>query len=179
MQQSPVIKQVQVTTVVNQKNIDELEDLYQLLLENGVQYWRVVNCDPIGRANDNSNILLKKKDFIRLFNFIIEKQKEGKMKEVSYGCSHYLGVNLEKVLRKWYFFCATGINVGSVLSNGDIFVCPNVPRRPELIQGNVRTDDFVANIQAPGTLLRFNEPYRKHGIPRRVRWFENGIMETE
>ena len=42
----------------------------------------------------------------------------------------------------------------------------------------IRTDEFVASIQAPGTLLRFNEPYRKHGIPRRVRWFENGIMET-
>ena len=26
--------------------------------------------------------------------------------------------------------------------NGDIFVCPNVPRRPEFIQGNILTDSF-------------------------------------
>ena len=37
----------------------------------------------------------------------------------------------------------TGLYVGSILSNGDIFVCPNVERRPELIQGNINTDSFV------------------------------------
>ena len=26
--------------------------------------------------------------------------------------------------------------------DGDLFVCPNVPRRKELIQGNIRTDNF-------------------------------------
>ena len=34
-------------------------------------------------------------------------------------------------------------DLGSILYNGDIFVCPNVERRPELIQGNVRKDNFV------------------------------------
>ena len=32
--------------------------------------------------------------------------------------------------------------LASVLSNGDIFGCPNIPRRKELIQGNVLKDDF-------------------------------------
>jgi len=143
MQESPVIKIVQVTTVVNKKNIHELEDLYQLLLDHGIQYWRVVNCDPIGRAQDNSNILLDEDDYVYLFHFIQDKAKEGKMKEVSYGCSHYLGAGLEKTIRNWYFQCVTGLTIGSILSNGDIYVCPNVPRIPELIQGNIRTDSFV------------------------------------
>lgn len=143
MQESDVIKIVQVTTVVNKKNIDQLEDIYQLLLDNGVQYWRVVNCDPIGRANDNSDILLDLEQYKIVFDFILEKQKEGKMKEVSYGCSHFVGADLESEVRKHYFICMTGLTVGSILSNGDIFVCPNVPRRPELIQGNIKTDNFV------------------------------------
>ena len=143
MNQSPVIQIVQVTTVVNQKNIHELEDLYKLLLDNGVQYWRVVNCDPIGRAQDNSDILLNHDQYIYLFNFIKEKRAEGKMKDVSYGCSHYLGFDLERDVRGWYFYCMTGLNIGSILSNGDIYVCPNVPRRPELIQGNIRKDNIV------------------------------------
>ena len=33
--------------------------------------------------------------------------------------------------------------MASILSNGDIFVCPNVERRPELIQGNIKKDNFV------------------------------------
>ena len=143
MQESPVIKIVQVTTVVNKKNIDELEDLYNLLVENGVKYWRVVNCDPIGRANDNSDILLDLDDFRRMFDFILSKQKEGKMKDISYGCSHFVGTELETEVRDHYFYCLTGLTIGSILSNGDIFVCPNVPRRPELIQGNIKTDSFV------------------------------------
>jgi len=143
MQESKVIKVVQVTTVVNKKNINELEEIYQLLLDNGVQYWRVVNCDPIGRANDNSEILLDLDQYKIIFDFILEKQKEGKMKDVSYGCSHFVGVDLEEEIRADYFFCMAGLTVGSILSNGDIFVCPNVPRRPELIQGNIKTDNFV------------------------------------
>ena len=143
MQKSPVINIVQVTTVVNKNNIDELEDLYQLLLKEGIQYWRVVNCDPIGRAIDNNHIMLDKDDYKRLFNFILEKQKEGKMKDVTYGCSHYVGLELEKQVRNFYFICTTGILVASILSNGDIYVCPNVPRRKELIQGNIKKDSFV------------------------------------
>ena len=42
----------------------------------------------------------------------------------------------------------------------------------------VITAELVTSIQAPRALLRLNEPHREHGIPRRVRWFENGIMET-
>lgn len=143
MQQSDVIKIVQVTTVVNKKNIDQLEDLYQLLLENGVKYWRVINCDPIGRASDNSSILLDKEDYKVMFDFILKKQKEGKMLDITYGCSHYTGTDLELTLRNHYFYCLAGLTIGSILSNGDIFVCPNVPRRPELIQGNIKTDSFV------------------------------------
>ena len=42
----------------------------------------------------------------------------------------------------------------------------------------VITAELVPNIQAPRTLLRLKESHKEHGIPRRVRWFENGIMET-
>lgn len=54
----------------------------------------------------------------------------------------FLGLDYEKEVRKYYFDCRTGINVASILYNGDLFVCPNVPRRKEFIQGNIRTDNF-------------------------------------
>lgn len=143
MNESKVIQVVQVTTVANKKNLKELERLYRKLVKLGIKSWRVVNCDPIGRANDNNHILLDKEDYKFLFNFIKEKQAEGII-DVTYGCSHYLGVNLENTVRRGYFICMTGLYVGSILSNGDIFVCPNVPRRKELIQGNIKKDSFVA-----------------------------------
>ncbi|MBQ8132682.1 MAG: radical SAM protein [Bacilli bacterium] len=145
MQQSKEIQVVEVTTVVTKKNIDELEALYQLLLDYNVKYWRVINCEPIGRANDNKEILLDGKDYIRLFRFIEEKKNEGKMKDITYGCAHYLGPKMEGTnrIRHQDFLCLTGLAIASILSNGDIFVCPNVPRRKELIQGNIKTDSFV------------------------------------
>lgn len=143
LQKVPSIKVVQVTTVANKKNLHELEALYQLMLALKVKYWRVVNVDPIGRAKNNKDILLEPKDYYYLWNFIKEKRAENLIK-VDYGCSHYLDIDLEKEIRDNYFICATGIYVGSILSNGDIFVCPNVPRRKEFIQGNIKNDDFVA-----------------------------------
>lgn len=142
MLNEPSIECVQVTTVANKKNINELEELYKVVLDLGVKYWRVVNCDPIGRAKDNDEILLDPKGYRKLFKFIYEKRKENKI-VVDYGCSHYLGLNMEKEIRDQHFFCMTGLYVGSILSNGDIFVCPNVERRKELIQGNINTDSFV------------------------------------
>ena len=142
MLNEPSIECVQITTVANKKNINELEELYNIVLDLGVKYWRVVNCDPIGRAKDNDEILLDPKGYRKLFKFIYEKRKENKI-VVDYGCSHYVGLNMEKEIRDQHFFCMTGLYVGSILSNGDIFVCPNVERRKELIQGNINTDSFV------------------------------------
>ncbi|MBP5678232.1 MAG: radical SAM protein [Bacilli bacterium] len=135
------LRSLQITTVANQKNLGELEDIYQLLLDKGIREWRVMCVDPIGRACLNDGILLDKKGLVKMFNFIIEKRKEGRM-VVDNDCSHYLGLKYEQITRPHGFICGAGIFIGSILSNGDICVCPNV-RYKELVQGNIRTDSFV------------------------------------
>lgn len=142
LQNNKYIKTIQVTTVANKKNFNELEDLYELMKKIGINNWRVINCDPIGRAKDNDNILLDKSQLKQLFTFIKEKNDEGKI-NVTYGCSHYLGAKLENEIRPFYFMCITGLTTASILSNGDVYACPNIERRPELIQGNIRKDSFV------------------------------------
>ena len=62
--------------------------------------------------------------------------------EVSYGCSHFLGEEIEREVRKWYFLCNAGVYVASVMYNGDITACLDIERRPELVQGNIRKDNF-------------------------------------
>lgn len=133
---------LQITTVVNKTNINELEEMYELMKEIKVDSWRVVNMDPIGRANDNNDIALDNEDYKYLINFIKTKRKKSKF-DVTYGCSHYLGLKYEKETRRNMFMCRTGFSIGSILYNGDIFVCPNVERRPELIQGNIRENSFL------------------------------------
>lgn len=131
---------IQVTTVVNKQNIGELEELRKVLLDIGPDSWRVVTADPIGRAKDNSSILLGSEEMHRYFEFVGKYAGDLDLPVVQ-SCSHYFG-EWEPRLRTRSFECGAGRHVASILYNGDIYVCPNVERRPELIQGNVRTDSL-------------------------------------
>ena len=135
------VKHIQVTTVFHKENINQLEELYEIMQGLNLDSWRLVSMDPIGRAKENDTLLLNGQEIKKILDFIKLKNKKGKL-ELSYGCPAFLGLDYEKEVRRQYFFCRTGINVASILYNGDLFVCPNVPRRKEFIQGNIRTDNF-------------------------------------
>ncbi len=137
------LKKLQVTTVVTKANINELEDLYNELRDLNIDSWRLMSMDPIGRANDNSELLLGKEEHIKLLDFIKQKNvKNPKKFALTYGCHSFLGLEYEKEVRVQYYKCVTGVNIASILYNGDLFVCPNVPRIKNLIQGNIKKDNF-------------------------------------
>ena len=135
------ISHVQITTVVYHKNIGELDKMYEEFQKVGVRSWRVINMEPIGRAKDNPDLMLSKSEYKKLFDFIRRNRFANKM-EVTYGCSHYLGVDMEREVRKWYFLCNAGVYTASIMYNGDIGGCLDIERRPELIQGNIRKDNL-------------------------------------
>ena len=135
------VKHLQVTTVFHKKNIEKLEELYEVMLGLGLNSWRLASMDPIGRAKENDDLILDGKELKKLLDFIKSKKKDKRL-ELTYGCPGFLGLDYEKEVRKYYFFCRTGINIASILYNGDIFVCPNVPRIKSLIQGNIKKDNF-------------------------------------
>jgi radical SAM protein with 4Fe4S-binding SPASM domain len=137
------IQELQITTVISKKNIHLLEEMYKEFSKLGIDSWRMINVDPIGRAEINKELLLSGKELKVLLDFIKEKRKNQKKIKVLYGCSGFLGTEYEGEVRDRYFICNTGINTASILYNGDIYVCPNVPRRKEWIQGNIRSDSFV------------------------------------
>ena len=142
MQKIPTITDIQITTCVNKKNIDELEDVYKIVKDLGVKDWRLIEVDPIGRAKGNKELLLDADDYKRMFKFIIDKRKEDPEVKFKYGCGHFLGNDLNIELLGTCYFCYTGYWIASILSNGDIFGCPDIERRPELIQGNIRERKF-------------------------------------
>ena len=134
----------QVTTVLHKGNISELEPLYALLCDMGIDSWRPINIEPIGRACEAGNLLLSIEQFNHLLRFIRKKRFDPECKmEVTFGCSHYLGTENERMVRDHYFLCGAGILVASVRSNGDICACLDIENRKELVQGNIRTDNFI------------------------------------
>ena len=135
------VEHIQVTFIATKNNIFELPEVYRLLSMLGIDSLRISGIDPIGRAKDNEKLMLSREDYLFLFDFI--KKHKASPLPVVWSCTHYFG-NTESTLDPTgkIFNCYTGIHVASVLSNGDIFGCPNIPRRKELIQGNVLKDDF-------------------------------------
>ena len=134
----------QVTTVIHQGNIDDLEPLYNLLCKMGITSWRPINIEPIGRACESNGLFLRKDQFAYLISYIRSKRFDRDCKmEVTYGCSHYLGIEYERMVRDHYFLCGAGTLTASVRSNGDICACLDIENRQELVQGNIRTDNFM------------------------------------
>jgi len=140
LHQADFLEHIQVTTVVSRQNIGHLEQLYAFLKTLELTSWRVAIVDPIGRAQDHGELLLTKEDLNTYLAFIRSHADDPEL-PVMTTCSHYLGGE-DRGLGRDHFVCRTGKSVASILANGDIFVCPNVPRRPEWIQGNVKTDSL-------------------------------------
>lgn len=134
----------QVTTVVNKRNLSRLEDIYRLVSSLGVDSWRPINLEPIGRAKEHRELLLDPKEFRDLLEYIRQKRfsSTGSV-HVTFGCSHYLGEEFENEIRDHYFMCGAGIFVAGILCNGDIYSCLDIERRAELVQGNIDKDHFV------------------------------------
>ncbi|MCR5794931.1 MAG: radical SAM protein [Solobacterium sp.] len=134
----------QVTTVVHQGNFDELEPLYERLCRMGITSWRPINVEPIGRACESSDLLLSPQQLTDLLAYIQQKRFDPDCPmEVTFGCSHYLGAETERMVRDHYFLCGAGILVASVRCSGDICACLDIENRKDLVQGNIRTDDFL------------------------------------
>ena len=133
-------RHIQVTTVINHQNIGELDELYQILDQMDIDSWRVIGIEPRGRALDYPEMLLTPDDQRRLFSFIREKREN--QIPVNYGCSHFLGLEYEREVRDWFFYCGAGTHTAAIRINGDITACLDIEDRPEFVQGNIRTDKF-------------------------------------
>lgn len=132
---------VQVTTVVNQRNLDELETLYGFLRKLGVQSWKITGTEPIGAARNREELFLTSVQYKQLLDFILEKRKIGGM-EVSYGCSHFLPEKYDNGVRSTRFHCGAGTFIASVSAEGDILACLDIDSRAAVKQGNIYQDSF-------------------------------------
>lgn len=135
------VKVLQVTSVLNHQTLDEMDALFDIMVDLPIDSWRLTNVEPIGSALLNPDMLFTGEDFARLFAFIREKREQ--RWPVEYGCCHYLGLGYEGELRKWFYLCNAGIHVMSVMFNGDIGSCLDIERHPDTIFGNIYTDDIV------------------------------------
>jgi radical SAM protein with 4Fe4S-binding SPASM domain len=130
---------VQATTCVSDYNIHELQALYDLFSDLKIDEWRLLTVNPIGRAKSDPRFRLQPAQLKHLLDFIAAKRKQKGLR-ITFEEEGFLGPDYEGEVRDGLYFCPAGVSVGSVLADGSIAACPNLPR--DFVQGNVRTARF-------------------------------------
>ena len=126
-----------VVTCVNQRTINQLDEMQQYLWSIGVRNWRLITIDPMGRAAENTELLLTPDQHRQLLDYIREKRKQGL--HISYSCEGFMP-DYELEVRDHLFHCAAGVSVASILIDGSISACTSI--RGKYYQGNIYKDDF-------------------------------------
>ena len=132
---------VQATTVVNTRNIADLEIMYSLLIDIGVHSWKIVATEPIGNAVGQGELFLSPAQYRKMLDFILKKRALNQM-EVTFGCSHFLPEEYENTVRKSRFHCGAGIFIASISARGEILACLDIDDREAACQGSIYTDSF-------------------------------------
>ena len=157
-----------VVTCVHQKNIAELPELKELLISKKIKKWRIFTIAPIGRANENPDMILTNEQTRQLMNFIAESRINDNRIDIYFSCESYVG-SYEKKVRDSYFFCHAGINIGSVLIDGSISACPNIDR--SFVQGNIYKDNLLEIWENRFEVMR-NRKWCKTGICKNCKDFK-------
>ena len=157
-----------VVTCVNQKNIDELEQLKEFLIKQQVKAWRLFAISPIGRAAYNDDLILNPIQLRKLMDFIVQSRNEKRIK-TNFGCDGWLG-EYEGKVRDSYSFCRAGIHIGSILVDGSISACPNINRN--FVQGNIYQDSFLDVWNNRFQIMR-DRKWTKTGICRDCKDYRN------
>ena len=128
-----------VMTCLTQRNLHQLPEMKEFLVENGVKNWRFVSIFPRGRGDSDPELSLSGKQLIEALEFMKSTRESGDIR-VNYSCDGFLG-KYEREVRDDFMFCKAGINIGSVLIDGSISACPSL--RNDFVQGNIYKDDFL------------------------------------
>ena len=125
-------------TSVHKKNINELTQILDLLIENGVRAWQLQTATPQGRMP--KELALDEDEYYNLAKFIAENRKKYKniINIMEADCIGYYSPILSKDLyaSKWKG-CQAGLRVMGIESNGIIKGCLSIHGK-DYEEGNIR-----------------------------------------
>jgi radical SAM protein with 4Fe4S-binding SPASM domain len=145
-------------TTVTRLSIDDLERIYDLLVDKGVRLWQLQLCTPQGRMQHGDPRLPSPQDLLTLANFIVDKKREKKLRiDPADNVGYYGRWELEEDFRsdQWgrptfWHGCRAGCQVMGIDANGDVKGCLSLPSVPEFIEGNVRERPLAELWNKPG-----------------------------
>ena len=129
-------------TCVYPGNLRNLDEIAELLLEYGMTSWRLFRIFPKGKAAESPELIMDYRESNDMVSWIAENRSRYRKKglNISFSCEGYLPWKRDRMVRDEPFFCRSGINFASILSDGTVTGCNN--NGPAFYQGNIADRDF-------------------------------------
>lgn len=129
---------------INKRNMHEMDQIFDLLVENKVDVWQVQITDPMGNVRDNEGLAVDPADLLEIIPKLValKKRSEGKLKMAMGDNIGFFG-DYEEGLRHdikpfgFWFGCLAGCQVIGIEANGNIKGCLS-QQAEEFVEGNVR-----------------------------------------
>ena len=142
----------------------------KVLVDIGVDSWRLFQTMPIGRALNVPDLLLNGHETRELLDFIKQRHKRKTPFSVSYGEEGWLGFEYEMEVRDYFHLCAAGVYMMSILADGSLIGCTAMNH--SFIEGNVFKDDIV-DVWENGFKSYRNREWMKSGICKDCKYFNH------
>ena len=156
-----------VITAVNKLNIDELEEMYLLLKDIGIDTWQLQIALPMGNFKQQTAFYLEPYHINQIIDFAHSKLPE-QMKIVLGDNIGYYNKKILDIYQKispdgaYWQGCTAGRYSIGILHNGDITGCTSM-RDKQFIEGNIRERSLVDIWNSEDTFL-WNRQFNKTSL---------------
>ena len=158
-------------TSIHKKNIGELDQIFELLLNNGVRAWQLQTATPQGRMP--RDLALDEDEFYHLAEYIADKRRNyhNIIDIYEADCIGYYSVLSKDLYYKKWRGCQAGMQAMGIESDGTIKGCLSL-HGDEFIEGNIR-ERSLADIWNDKNKFRLNRrfsPDNLSGICKNCKW---------
>jgi radical SAM protein with 4Fe4S-binding SPASM domain len=135
-----------VVTTLLELNLGDLENMYQLFVQNGVGAWQLQLANAMGTMSSHRSMMISRERIPLITAFIREKKEEAKMNIYAADDIGYYDEN-EKYLRgkcgqiSYWPGCQAGLTVVGIDSVGNVKGCESL-YADDFIEGNVREESL-------------------------------------
>jgi radical SAM protein with 4Fe4S-binding SPASM domain len=161
-----------MVTTVCKDNLAELDRIYPIALERGVEIWQLQIGVPRGRLCEHSDYIIQPEDLFILEQFVLRVRQERRIRLDIADNIGYFGRNEESLRQSiagrlpFWTGCFAGMQALGIEANGDIKGCLSMPSTPQFIEGNIRQEPLADIWNKPG-----NFSYNRN--------FHTGLLEGD
>ena len=144
---------------VSNINLGELDDIRQILIDCGCEYWRIQLTTSTGRMQEHSELIMSLENYPRMVDKILEfKQMDGVRIDVGENIGYFGCKGTELLDGMPYLGCFAGVRAVGIESNGNIKGCLSM--QPQFIEGNIRDKSF-AEIWNDPDAFAYNRKFKR------------------